>query len=172
MDKRRFAMNYGAVLGLILVITAFLFWGFGIDKESPIPSIINNILVIGFIFYSITEYRNNINYGLISYRDSLKLGTTVAFFSSVIMAFYTFIYISYLDPDMLSDILNRTEQNVLHSQPDISDEQLDLALEMTAKFMQPHWLMIWGVLGGTFIGFFYSAIIAFFVRRTDSNKIA
>lgn len=165
-------MNYGAVLGLILVITAFLFWGFGIDKESPIPSIINNILVIGFIFYSITEYRNNMNYGLISYRDSLKLGTTVAFFSSVIMAFYTFIYISYLDPDMLSDILNRTEQNVLHSQPDISDEQLDLALEMTAKFMQPHWLMIWGVLGGTFIGFFYSAIIAFFVRRTDSNKIA
>jgi len=173
MDTRKFAMHYGAVLGLLLVLIALLLWILGIDEQkSVIPSISNNLIVIGFLFYSIVQYRDNENNGYISYSGSLKLGTTVAFFSSIIMAFYTFVYISYLNPDMLSNILNMTEQSVLQSDPDISDEELDLALKITNKMIQPHWLMIIGVLTGTFMGFLYSAIISFFVKKSDPNKIA
>ena len=159
-------MNYGGILGMCLVLIALLVWFLGLDEhKSIIPSIINNLLIIIFLYYSIIQYRENINNGLISYSKSLKLGTSVAFFSSVIMAFYTLIYISYLDPDMLENTLNMTEQTVLHSNPEISDEELDLALEMTAKFMQPHWLMIMSVLGGTFMGFVYSLVISFFTKK-------
>ena len=172
MNTRKFGMNYGAVLGLILILIALLSWVLGVDEqESMIPSIINNIVIIGFLYYSILQFRDKINNGFISYSESLKLGTTVAFFSSVIMAFYTFIYISYLNPDMLANIMYMTEQAVLESNPEISEEELDLALEMTGNFTQPHWLMIMGVLSGTFMGFFYSAIISFFVKNNDPNKI-
>lgn len=172
MNTRKFGMNYGAVLGLILILIALLSWVLGVDEqESMVPSIINNIVIIGFLYYSILQFRDKINNGFISYSESLKLGTTVAFFSSVIMAFYTFIYISYLNPDMLANIIYMTEQAVLESNPEISEEELDLALEMTGNFTQPHWLMIMGVLSGTFMGFFYSAIISFFVKNNDPNKI-
>ena len=172
MNTRKFGMNYGAVLGLILILIALLSWVLGVDEqESMVPSIINNIVIIGFLYYSILQFRDKMNNGFISYSESLKLGTTVAFFSSVIMAFYTFIYISYLNPDMLANIMYMTEQAVLESNPEISEEELDLALEMTGNFTQPHWLMIMGVLSGTFMGFFYSAIISFFVKNNDPNKI-
>ena len=43
------------------------------------------------------------------------------------MAFYTFIFITYLNPDMLANILKTTEQAVLQSNPEISErEELDL----------------------------------------------
>jgi hypothetical protein len=38
--------------------------------------------------------------------------------------------------------------------------------------MQPHFLMIMGVLGGTFMGFLFSAVISFFVKKTDINNLA
>ena len=95
MDTRKFAMNNGAVLGLCLMLIALLFWILGIDEQqSVIPSILNNVFIIGFLVYAISQYRDNINHGSISYSESLKLVTSVAFFSSVIMAFYTFIYIT------------------------------------------------------------------------------
>lgn len=173
MEIRKFAINYGTVLGLFLVLVASAFWMLGVDEqESVLPSIINNLSIIGFLFYSITFYRDNLSNGFISYSESLKLGTSVAFFSSIIMAFYTFVYISYLNPEMLSNILKMTEQTVLQSNPDISEEEIDLALEMAAKFMQPHWLMIMGVLSGTFMGFLFSAIISFFVKKIDKNMIS
>ena len=159
-------MNYGAVLGLILILVALLSWVLGVDEqESMVPSIINNIVIIGFLYYSILQFRDKMNNGFISYSESLKLGTTVAFFSSVIMAFYTFIYISYLNPDMLANIMYMTEQAVLESNPEISEEELDLALEMTGNFTQPHWLMIMGVLEGTFLGFFFSLILSSFLKK-------
>ena len=173
MDTRKFAMNYGAVLGLCLVLVALILWVLEIDgQQSVIPSILNNVVIIGFIVYAISQYRDNINSGYISYSESLKLGTSVAFFSSVIMAFYTFIFITYLSPDTLINILKMTEQAVLETSPDISEEDLDLTLEMTGKLTQPHWIMIMGVLSGTFMGFLYSAIVSFFVKSIDPNKIA
>ena len=172
METRKFAMNYGSVLGLSLACVALVLWVLGIDEsQSVIPSLLNNLLIIGFIVYAISYYRDNLNNGFISYSESLKLGTTIAFFSSVIMAFYSFIYITYLNPDLLNAVLKEMEQTVLQGDPDISEEKLDLALEMTARFTQPHWLVIMGVLSGTFMGFFYSAIVSFFVKNPDSQKI-
>lgn len=166
MEIRKFAMNYGAVLGGFLIVIALCFWILGVDEQqSIVPSVINNLVIVLFLLYAIRQYRDNFNDGFISYSQSLKLGTSVAFFSSLIMAVYTFIYITYLSPDMLANILDTTEQAVLQSNPEISEEELDLALEMTGKFLQPHWLMIMGVLGGTFMGFFYSLIISFFVKK-------
>ena len=97
MNIRKFAMNYGAVLGLCLVAIASVMWSFGVDKSGSIlPTILNNVLIIAGISYSIIQFRDIESSGFISYSESLKLGTTIAFFSSVILAFYTFIFINYI----------------------------------------------------------------------------
>jgi len=173
MDTKKFAMNYGAVLGLCLVAIAVIMWVVGADdKQSIIPGLLNNVLTIAFIAYAIIQYRDINNNGFISYASSLKLGTTIAFFSSIILAFYSVIHISYIDTEALSEILKLTEQTMLEAQPEISEEELDSALQMVSKFMQPHWMMILGMLGGTFMGFLYSLIISIFVKKEDPNLIA
>jgi hypothetical protein len=173
MDTRKFAMNYGAVLGLFLIAISLIMWVVGADdKQSIIPALLNNGITIAFIAYAIIQYRDINNNGFISYASSLKLGTTVAFFSSVILSFYSVIFISYIDTEALSEVMKMTEQTLLEANPEISDEQLDMALEMTGKFMQPHWMMIMGVLGGTFMGFLYSLVISIFVKKEDPNLIA
>ena len=173
MDTKKFAMNYGAVLGLVLVAIAVVMWSLGADdKQSIIPALLNNSITIAFIAYAIIQYRDINSNGFISYSESLKLGTTVAFFSSIILAFYQFLYISYIDPNALSEVMRVTEQAMLESNPEISDEELDMALQITAKFMQPHWMMIMGMLGGTFMGFLYSLIISIFVKNEDPKSIS
>ena len=88
MDTKKFAMNYGAVLGLFLVALAVIMWSFGIDdKQSTIPALLNNGLTIAFIAYAIIQYRDINNNGFISYAASLKLGTTIAFFLQLYLHF-------------------------------------------------------------------------------------
>ena len=91
------------------------------------------------------------------------------FFASVILAFYTFIFVTFINPEYLENILKVAEQEILNSDPEISDENLDMALSMTQKMLQPQWMITLSVLGGTFMGFFYSLIISFFVKKEDSN---
>jgi len=166
-------MNYGAVLGLVLVALAVIMWSVGIDdNQSIVPGLLNNGLTIAFIAYAIIQYRDINNNGFISYSASLKLGTTIAFFSSIILAFYSVIYVLYINTEALSEVIKITEQTMLEAQPEISEQELDLALQMVNKFMQPHWMMIMGMLSGTFMGFLYSLIISIFVKKEDPNLIA
>ena len=61
------------------------------------------------------------------------------------------------------------EQEILKSNPEISDEELNMAINMTQKMLQPQWMATLSVLGGTFMGFFYSLIISFFLKKDDNN---
>ena len=108
---------------------------------------------------------------MISYSDSLRLGTSVVFFASVILAFYTYIFVTFINPEYLKNIINLAEQEILNSNPEISDDDLDLALSMTQKMLQPQWMATLSIIGGTFMGFFYSLIISFFVKKEDPNLI-
>ena len=103
---QKFAMNYGMVLGLLLVSISLLMYATGIDqKESYLPVFLNSIIPISFITYSIIQFKNIINSGFISYKESLKLGTTVAFFSSIILSFYSYIDMTYIHPEMLVEMI-------------------------------------------------------------------
>jgi len=170
MDTRKFSMNYGAYLGLGLIVISFFVYILGLEEQkSIVPSLLNNFLMITAIVYSVKVYRDNLNGGYISYSQSLKLGTSVVFFASVILAFYTFIFVTFINPEYLDNILKVAEQEILNSDPEISDTDLDMALSMTQKMLQPQWMITLSVLGGTFMGFFYSLIISFFVKKEDPN---
>ena len=170
MDTRKFSMNYGAYLGLGLIVISFIVYILGLEEQkSIVPSLLNNFLMIGAIIYSVTVYRDSLNNGFISYSQSLKIGTSVVFFASVILAFYTFLFVTFINPEYLENIIKVAEQEILNSNPEISDEELDMTLSMTQKMLQPQWMITLSVLGGTFMGFFYSLIISFFVKKQDPN---
>ena len=139
--------------------------------KSIVPSLLNNFLMIGAIIYSVTVYRDSLNNGFISYSQSLKIGTSVVFFASVILAFYTFLFVTFINPEYLENIIKVAEQEILNSNPEISDEELDMALSMTQKMLQPQWMITLSVLGGTFMWIqrIYSLIISFFVKKQDPN---
>ena len=83
----------------------------------------------------------------------------------------TYIFVTFINPEYLENIIKIAEQEILNSDPEISDEDLDLALSMTQKMLQPQWMSTLSVLGGTFMGFFYSLIISFFMKKDDPNFI-
>ena len=169
MDRKKFAMNYGAVLGLALSLLGIIFWSMNINEQtSKVPSILNNALIIVFLALAIVKYRDEEMNGILTHKQCLKLGTTISFFSSAVMSIYTFIYITYLNPEIITNSLELTEQTLLQSDPEISDEMLEMQLQFAAKFMQPHWMMIMTLLGGTFMGFLYSSVLSFFTKKSSN----
>ena len=66
MDTRKFSMNYGAYLGLGLIVISFFVYILGLEEQkSIVPSLLNNFLMIAAIVYSVKVYRDNLNLSLI-----------------------------------------------------------------------------------------------------------
>ena len=167
---RKFAMNYGAIMGLILVAFSIVLEQLGIDPmNAKWVTIINYIVYFTFIIYGTYTYREQILNGFISYSEALKLGTSIVFFSTVISSFYVYFYAEFINPDMIAEILLKSEEEIFQQNPNISDDEMEMALSMTEKFLTPTMMSLMALLSGTLMGFLFSLLTSAFLKRNKSE---
>ena len=126
-------------------------------------------MVYTILLFNIVQYRDTQNSGLISYSEALKLGTSLSFFASVVLAFYTVFYINFIDTEFINNLISQTEQQILMSTPDISDEDLDKALEITSKMTKASLVFYNGNAGNNIYGF-HIFISNFFLYKERVKK--
>ena len=172
MNSRKFAMNYGAILGSCLVAIATLMWSFGLASGLHIPFLLNNGLVIFGIAYTIINFRDTENNGFISYSESVRLGTSIAFFSALILAFYTFVFMRFVgsETNILVSMKAEAVEAILLQNLELEEEEK--SLNLIDKIFTLKWWIIGGTLAHTLIGFIYSLVISIFVKKDNTNEIA
>ena len=170
MDTRKFAMNYGLYLGLTLSLINLISFYLGLDVSKPYISFILRNLLIGYsIFYIINAYKENINSGFISFGEAVKLGTTLLFYSSIILALYGYIFMNFINLEFVNELVRSQENAILLSDPNIDDEQLDFYLNFLRKMFTPFNFALLTIIQCSFVGFIYSLIIASFTKKENPN---
>lgn len=101
----RFAMNYGAIIGIVLVIYQLLLYLFDVLRSSfwisSILSIVMLIILILGMIFSTKHYRKNILGGKITYSQALVFGTLICLFASIITGFFNYLLNAVIDPGII-----------------------------------------------------------------------
>jgi len=121
------------------------------------------------LFYAITSFRDNKQNGLLSFGKGVGLGTLIGFFASLILAVFIYVYITYVDPGVIEEAMIRAEESVLQSQPDISDADLDKAMEIVEIFTSPGIMASMSIIWYTMVSVVFSLLISIFAKREDIN---
>jgi len=161
------SMNYGAMTGLALFIIFILFNFIGITK-SAIHQIIGYGVLIGGIILGTKYFRDNVLHGTISYGKALASGTWIAFFCSILLAFFMYLFLLFIDPSMLDIILQEQEKQLI--QKGLSDDQIEMAMHYTRKFTTPTMFALMSVLTYTFLGFIFSLITSAFLKKAGPSS--
>lgn len=164
----RNSLNYGVILGVVLIVISMLMYVLNLSNQSFSQYLSLFVILVGIIL-GILNYRKNINGGYITYGQSLGSGVLIGLFSSVIVSVYTIIFFKFIDPGMITEILNKAEENMLEQNPNMTDEQLGVAMSYTRKFMNPFVMAITAILWSTFMSFIASLIISIFTKKIDKS---
>lgn len=178
MSSISFGMNYGSILGLLLVVISVLFYAFGIlDFEKKVLFFIINILVITFfLLFSVIQYRDVYNDGFLLYSESLKIAVTITVFSSFVFGFWQVIFINFISTEYVELYIQYHEQylsenaNYLERLGFNIDDLLD-RLESSRKEFTPLWIMISEIKNKALGGFLLGLIISIFTKKENLNKI-
>ncbi len=120
----KFSLSYGLIVGVLLILWSLIMHIFDIDRESYI-SFISYLILLGGIIWGSKIYRDNYSGGFITYGKSFSVGFLVGLFGSILASIFFFIFLKYIDPSAIAAILEKAEEEILKSNPDISDEQLE-----------------------------------------------
>jgi uncharacterized membrane protein (DUF106 family) len=96
------------------------------------------------------------------------MGTLVSFFGSLIIAFFIYVFYTFIDPKALDMIFVQVE-NQMYNQG-LSDTEIEMAVEMTKKMTNPPFMAIGTVIGLTFWGFLFSLITSAFIKKNNGNE--
>jgi hypothetical protein len=159
-------MNFGAIAGFAIIIVSVLVYFINLEQNFVISFIIYAVL-IGVIITGTRYLRDKIFNGHITYGRALGSGTAISLFASIIVAFYMFIFLKFIDPSALEKIFSIMEDSM--SKQGMSEEQIDMAVEMSKKFTTPFTVALGTVFSYVFWGFLFSLITSAFIHKKSNS---
>ena len=166
----KFSLNPGLMLGGALVFISATIYASGIDifENTWIGWITYLVMAFTFYYYQ-TSYRDNQNEGFLSLGDAVKIGVTIAVIAGAITAVYNVIFANFIAPDYLDKVLLKMEEKMVEQDPNIRQEEIDLAIKMTKKVMSPYISVPLEIVGKAVSGLVLSLATGFFVKRKNPD---
>jgi len=152
---RSFAYKYGIIISIITIAFSLMIHFMDLTYSgSNLPQIVNYVVSAVCIIIAIVSFRS-VNGGLLSVRQSVKLGTATALISGVVGVFYLLLFVNVIEPDFVEKI--GTEVNakkIAEKYPGLTSEEIQQAVDMQSQFF---WVtypftLILSCLYGLFIG--------------------
>jgi type IV secretory pathway VirB2 component (pilin) len=151
------ALRYGLLTGVISVIYSFILLASNLEQNTAL-ALLSVIILIGGIFLAHKNFKEN-NSGFMSYGQGLGIGTLVSLVAGLLGGIFRYVYMEFIDPAAGQRALDQARAK-LEEAGNMSDAQIDQAVQMSQRFSSGPIGIVVAVLGSALMGFLITLIIA------------
>jgi hypothetical protein len=165
------AANYGIIFGIIMILEFVIAYVADIQpQENKWAGIINGILnnlVLPILFIVLAcKHFKKANGGYITLGQSIKTGVATTVIAAVLFSIFNIIF-NVIFPEFQADALEKMKQAQLMANPNMTAEQMKLALKMSEIFLKPYVAFPMAILFYAFIGLIYALIVGAIVKKEN-----
>ena len=157
-------MQYGVIVGIIMIIYGTLLQVSGLALEYQSLSYINYIFLAVVIYLAHKKFKEDGD-GFMSYGQGLGIGFWISLIGGVISMVFSYIYMSFIDSTIMEQAMDKARYDM--EEKGMSDAQIDQAMSITEKFMTPEMIFVMGIVGMLIFGFILSLIVSAITKKTD-----
>lgn len=163
------SLTYGLYLGIVLILVSVAYYATGNTFSKSAQWVTYGIMIAGVIIAQLS-YRKALG-GEMNYGQALGLGVLTMVFASVITGFFTYLLYAVIDPSLQEQLRLNIEEQLVR-QGNLPEEQIDMAVEMSAKFQKPAMMLVMNIFGGAFIGLIISLITSIFTKKVPKEDFS
>ncbi|WP_296386306.1 DUF4199 domain-containing protein [Winogradskyella sp.] len=153
----KFALNYGLILGLVMVTIAVVLYVTGMALEGvQWPNFIYYVVFPVVVIYGISQYKK-LNANTLSLGDALKVGLAIAVISALVYVIYGFVFNYLIDPEFMEQAMQVAKDKMLENQ-DLTEEQVEQNMKAFEMFSNPLIGTAFWLAMSAFFGLIYSLI--------------
>ena len=150
-------LNYGLILGFVSILMSVGIYAMGMIYDQGIAVMLVSFVIMAVvIFLGLKNFK--VGNGSLTLGQSLKIGLGIALVGAIISIIYNQIFINFIEPDFMENMMKVGEQKMLEQNPNMTDEQLEMAKGMQEKMSSPLIGIAMGIIGSLFFGFIISLI--------------
>lgn len=124
------AIKWALIYAATSIVLTYAYQFLNIDYTSPVRYF-NFVIFIAFAFLAQVELRNLLG-GYATFGEEFLTGFLYSVFSSIIIAIFTYVYFTYLSPEIYQQVLDVQRQKLIDK--GLSSDQIDTAMSITRKY--------------------------------------
>lgn len=169
-SSKKVMINYGVLLGIVTVLLNVIMY---VTNNYLQPhwslNILGLLIFIVIVVMALKAFKKD-NGGYLKLGEALKIGLGVSLIGAIIGAIYTFLLMTVLEPTYMDQVMEIQQEAMLER--DMTQEQIDAALEMSQKFSGPGIVIAFQLIGGLFFGFIISLISGLALKKDNPYEDA
>ena len=180
MDKAvsstKSGLQFGVLFGVIMIFEFVISYILDIDPSTNksfgiVVNFLNFlILPVLFIYLGCDNYKNKLNSGFITFGECLKIGVSICVIAALLYALFSAVF-GLIFPEFMEDVLRKTRNVMLEQNPNMPEEQVEMALSWTKKIMSPAIGIPVTIVMYAFLGLIYSLIIGAVTKKENPQSI-
>ena len=161
------AFKWAIIIALVNFIYTLLLYAAKLHTNKALGWIGFVLSFIGLLM-CMTQRRNKELGGFISYGEGFRTGLKCTLIYSVIGTVLFFIFIQFIATDYVATILQEAENKMMEK--GLPDDQIEMAMNITKKFVSPGMMVVWGLVMG-FLGGLILSLIAAAIAKKESTQL-
>ena len=162
------ALTYSVIAAVIMIIYSLLLYIFDLNMNQWL-SLVSYVILIAVTIWGTLEYRNKVLGGYISYGKAFGSTFLIGLFASIIMAIYVYVFFAFISPGSVQEIIELGRERMMESNPNMSDEDIERALDMQAWMMTPVGMAIYGFISQVIVTAIICLITSIFLKKEDKS---
>lgn len=152
----------GIYLAIVLILLSVIFYVMGNPFSKTAQYLTYPVMIAGIIWGQLS-YKKALG-GTMTYGQALGAGVLTMVFASLISSVYTYVLYQFIDPSLQEQLRLFTEEQIIQ-QGNVSEDQMEMAVNLATKFQKPIIMFAMGIFGGPFMGLIISLITSIFTKK-------
>ncbi len=161
------AQYYGLMVGFAMIVFGVILYAFDMSTNRAL-SFLTYVFLIAGMYIGSKKYRTSYTEGYLSYGKAFKSNFLIGLFASLLVLVWTFIFFKFIDKGIITQILEKSQEGMLESNPNLSEEELNMGMKYVKMFTTPVMMSVIGLLSNLFFSVIFGLIVAIFVKKEDS----
>jgi len=161
-------LTNGVIFALIGIVYSLVIYFLDLSFNK-IQGWIFIVIQIIILYFLVKSYRDNYKSGMITYGQAVGAGVIIFLYYAIIMALFTYILYTVIDPDLIDKQLAFAEEEMLKR--GLPEASVEAGMKVQSKMMKPGIMAPLSIFGSMFQGLIMSLIVAAFVRKEGNPLI-
>ncbi|CAI8392385.1 MAG: Uncharacterised protein [Flavobacterium sp. SCGC AAA160-P02] len=167
VSSKNIMLKYGVYLAVSSILINLVFYATGtLLTLTWALGLIGILLMVVVLVMGIKKYRE-INGGLLSWGQAVKIGLGITMVSAIIAVIWSLVF-NYIDPTIKEQAMELQRQTWENA--NMTTEQIEAAEEMTKSLSSPAIESAIQIIASAFFGFIISAIGGAVMKKSEGDE--
>lgn len=161
-------LKYSLIFSFVIILYNVVLYAFNLNENKFLGWLVYGFFIAAMIIGS-NKYKNDNCDGFLTYGKSFLSSFLIGLFISIVISIWTFIFMEFIDKELVIKILEKSEEAMLERNPNMSQNEIDMGMKYVKIFTSPLMMSVMSLITNIIMSVIFALITAIFIKKEEPS---